>query len=89
MIESDDEEFSIGGRRISSLRHAGDTEITNENKNEMKILAKRVTKEGKDFGMKVNINKYKEHSSEQKIKILKLYIQLDGQEVKQVSKFVY
>ena len=43
VIESDDEEVSIGGRRISSLRYTGDTEITKENKNEMKILAKRVT----------------------------------------------
>ena len=88
-IESEDEGVSVGGRRISNLRYADDTAITAENENELQILAKRVNKEGKDFGMKMNIKKTKTMVVSRKSEIPKVKIHLDGQEVEQVSKFVY
>ena len=49
-IESEDEEVSVGGRRISNLSYADDTTITAENENELQILAERVNQEGTHFG---------------------------------------
>ena len=43
------------------MRYADDTAITAENENELQILAERVNKEGKDFGMKMNIKKTKKN----------------------------
>ena len=88
-IESEDEGVSVGGRRISNLRYADDTAITAENENELQIPAERVNQEGKDFGMKMNIKKTKTMVVSRKSEIPKVKIHLDGQEVEQVSKFVY
>ena len=65
-IESEDERVSVGGRGISNLRYAYDTAITAENENELQILTERINEEEKDFGMKMNITKDKDHGSKQK-----------------------
>ena len=57
VIENEDEGVSVGARRISNLMYADNTAITAENENKWQILAERVNKEGKHFGMKMNIKK--------------------------------
>lgn len=89
VIENEDEGVSVGGRRISNLRYADDTAITAENENELQILAYRVNEEGKHFGMKMNIKKTKTMVISKKKELPNVKIQLDGQAVEQVHKFVY
>ena len=78
-IESEDEGVSVGGKRISNLRYADDTAMTAENENELQILAKKVNKEGKDFGMKMNIKKTNTMEVSIKSEIPKVKIHLDFQ----------
>ena len=88
MIKNEDEGVSVGGRRISNLRYAYDTAITAENENKLHTLADRLNEEGKHFGMKMNIKKTKTMVISKKKEIPNVKIELDGQEVEQVSKCV-
>ena len=60
-----------------------------ENENKLQTLSERVNEEGKHFGMKMNIKKTKTMVISKTKDIPNVKIELDGQEVEQVSKFVY
>ena len=88
-IENEDDGVVVDGRRICNLRYADDTAIIEENENKLQIPGKRVNAEGKHFGMKMNIKKTKTMVISKKKEISNVKIELDGQDVEQVSKFVY
>ena len=48
---------SIGGKRLSNLRYADDTALMSETETELQCIVDRVNEVGKDFGMKMNVNK--------------------------------
>ena len=49
--------IKIAGRNINSLRHADDTILVSESKNELKNLLMRVKEESEKPGLKLNIQK--------------------------------
>ena len=49
--------IKIAGRNINSLRHAYDTILVSESKNELKNLLMRVKEESEKPGLKLNIQK--------------------------------
>ena len=79
----------VGGKRISNLRYADDTAITAENENKQEILSERANEQGKSFCMKVNIRKTITMLINKKKAKPYVKIELEGQAVEQVSKFVY
>ena len=48
---------SIGLKRLSNLRYADDTALMPETEIELQCIVDRVNEVGKDFGMKMNVNK--------------------------------
>ena len=54
-------EIKIGGRNINNLRYADDTTIMAENKEELKSLLMKVKEESEKAGLKLNIQKNKDH----------------------------
>ena len=51
--------IKIAGRNISNLRHADDTTLMAESKDEIKSLLMKVKEESEKFGLKLNIQKTK------------------------------
>ena len=51
--------IKIGGRNINNLRHANDTTLMAESKEELKSLLMRVKEESERAGLKLNIKKTK------------------------------
>ena len=55
--------IKISGRNINNLRHADDTTLMAENKEELESLLIRVKEESEKAGLKLNIQKIKIMSS--------------------------
>ena len=51
--------IKIAGRNINNLRHADDTTLMAESKEELKSLLKKVKEESEKVGLKLNIQKTK------------------------------
>ena len=51
--------INISGRNINNLRHAGDTTLMAESKEELKSLLMKVKQESEKAGLKLNIQKMK------------------------------
>ena len=51
--------IKIAGRNINKLRHADDTTLMAESKEELKSLVMKVKKESEKVGLKLNIQKIK------------------------------
>ena len=49
--------IKIGGRNINNLRHADDTTLMVESKEELKSLLRKVKEESEKVGLKLNIQK--------------------------------
>ena len=73
----------IVGRNINNLRYADDTTLMAENEEELKSLLTKVNEEGKDVGLKLNIQKTKIMASGPITSW-----QIDGETVETVSDFV-
>ena len=76
--------IKISGRNTSNLRHAGDTILMAESKEELKSLLMKVKEESEKTGLKLNI---------QKTKILAsgpiTSWQIDGETVETVTDFIF
>ena len=53
--------IKIAGRNINNLRYADDTTLMTENKEELKILLRKVKEESEKAGLKLNIQKRSQH----------------------------
>ena len=53
--------MKIAGRNISNLRHADDTTLMAESEEEQKSLLMKVKEESEKVGLKLNIQKTKDH----------------------------
>ena len=53
--------IKIAGRNINNLRYADDTTLMAENKEELKSLLMKVKEESEKAGLKLNIQKTKDH----------------------------
>ena len=51
--------IKIAGRNTNNLRHAGDTTLMAESKEELKCLLMKVKEESEKYGLKFNIQKMK------------------------------
>ena len=51
--------IKIAGRNINNLRYAGDTNLMEESKGEVKSLLMKVKEQSKKAGLKLNIQKTK------------------------------
>ena len=54
--------IKIGRRNINNLRYAGDTTLTTERQEELKSLLMRIKEESEKVGLKLSIQKHKDHS---------------------------
>ena len=54
-------EIKIAGRNINNLRQADDTTLMAENEEEIKSLLMKVKEESEKVGLKLNIQKTKDH----------------------------
>ena len=54
-------EIKITGRNINNLRYADDTTLMAENEEELKSLLIKVKEESEKVGLKLNIQKTKDH----------------------------
>ena len=76
--------IKIAGRSINNLRHADDTTLMAESKEELKSLLMKVKEESTKVGLKLNI---------QKIKIMAsgpiTSWEIDGETVETVSDFIF
>ena len=53
--------IKIAGRNINNLRYAGDTTLMAESEEELKSLLMKVKEESEKVGLKLNIQKTKDH----------------------------
>ena len=53
--------IKIDGRNINNLRYADDTNLRAESEEELKCLLMKVKEESKNAGLKLNIQKNKDH----------------------------
>ena len=60
-LEEAQAEIKIAGRNINNLRHADDTILIAEIKEELKSLLMKVKEESEKAGLKLNIQKNKVH----------------------------
>ena len=74
---------SISGRNINNLRHADDTTLMEESKEELKSLLIKVKEESEKVGLKLNIQKTKIVASGPITSW-----QIDGEAVETVSDFI-
>ena len=58
-LEEEQAGIKIAGRNINNLRHADDTTLTVESKEELKSLLMKVKEESEKGGLKLNIKKMK------------------------------
>ena len=76
--------IKIAGRNINNLRHADDTTLMAESKEELKSLLMKVKEESEKVGLKLNI---------QKTKIMSFSPitswEIDGETVETVSDFIF
>ena len=83
-LEEAQAEIKIAGRNINNLRHADDTTLTAESKEELKQLLLKVKEERKKVGLKLNIQKTKIMASGPITSW-----QIDGEIVEIVSDFIF
>ena len=76
--------IKIAGRNINNLRHADDTTLMAESKEELKSLLMKVKEESEKVGLKLNIQKTKIMASG-----LITSWQIDGETVKTVADFIF
>ena len=76
--------IKIAGRNIYNLRHADDTTLTAESKEELKSLLMKVKVENEKVGLKLNIQKTKIMASGPITSW-----QIDGETVETVSDFIF
>ena len=76
--------IKIAGRNINNLRHADDTTLMAESKEELKSLLMKVKEESEKFGLKLNIQKTKLMASGPITSW-----QIDGETVETVSDFIF
>ena len=61
-LEEAQARIKIAGRNINNLRYADDTALMAENEEELKSLLMKVKEESEKVGLKLNIQKKKDHS---------------------------
>ena len=76
--------IKIGRRNINNLRHADDTKLMKESKEELKSLLRKVKEESEKVGLKLNIQKTKIMASGPITSW-----QIDGETVKTVADFIF
>ena len=76
--------IKIGGRNINNLRHADDTTLMKESKEELKSLLMKVKVESEKVGLKLNIQKTKIMTSGPITSW-----EIDGETVETVSDFIF
>ena len=83
--------IKIAGRNINNLRHADDTTLMAESKEELKSLLMKVKEESDKVGLKLNIQKKKTHNI-QKTKIMAsgpiTSWQIGGETMETVADFI-
>ena len=84
--------IKIAGRNINNLRHADDTTLMAESKEELKSLLMEVKEESDKVGLKLNIQKKKKHNL-QKTKIMAsgpiTSWQIGGETMQTVRDFIF
>ena len=60
-LDEAQDEIKIAGRNINNLRYADDTTLMAESKEELKSLLMKVKEESEKVGLKLNIQKTKDH----------------------------
>ena len=83
------EGISIGGHNINNLRYADDTVLLAENEEQLKEILRRVNEKGEEFGMKMNAKKTKSMVISKTCPSPRMYITIDGEQIKQVATFTY
>ena len=76
--------INIAGRNINNLKHADDTTLTAESKEELKSLLMRVKEESEKAGLKLNIQKTKIMAS-----CPSTSWQIDGETMETVRDFIF
>ena len=76
--------IKIARRNIKNLRHAGDTTLMTESKEELKSLLMKVKEESEEVGLKLNIQKTKIMASSAITSW-----QIDGETMETVSDFIF
>ena len=76
--------IKIAGRNINNFRHADDTTLMAESKEELKSLLMKVKEESEKVGLKLNIQKTKITASGPIISW-----EIDGETVETVSNFIF
>ena len=76
--------IKIAGRNINNLRHAEDTTLMGESKEELKSLLMKVKEESEKVGLKLNIQKTKIMASNPITSW-----QIDGETVETVADFIF
>ena len=76
--------IKIAGRNINNLRHADDTTLTAESKEELKSLLMKVKEESEKAGLKLNIQKKKIMASGPITEW-----QIDGETIETVRDFIF
>ena len=76
--------INIAGRNINKLRHADNTTLMAENKEELKSLLMKVKEESEKVGLKLNIQKTKIMASGPIISW-----EIDGEAVETVADFIF
>ena len=76
--------IKIAGRNINNLRHADDTKLMKESKEELKSLLRKVKEESEKVGLKLNIQKTKIMASGPITSW-----EIDGETVETVSDFIF
>ena len=74
--------IKIAGRNINNLRYAHDTTLTAESEEELKSLLMTVKEESEKVGLKLNIQKNKDHG-------IQSHHFIDGETVETVSDFIF
>ena len=83
-LEEAQAEIKIAGRNISNLRHADNTTLMAETKEELKSLLMKVKEESEKVGLKLNIQKTKIMASGPITPW-----EIDGETVETVSDFIF
>ena len=60
-LEEAQDGIKISGRNINNLRYANDTTLMAESEEELKSLLMKVKEESEEVGLKLNIQKTKDH----------------------------
>ena len=83
-LEEAQSEIKIAGRNTNNLRHAADTTLMAESKEELKSLLMKVKEESEKVGLKLNTQKTKIMASGPI-----LSWQIDGETVETVTDFIF